>query len=162
HLLVALSKDRKAYLINRDNLGGISAPITSATVSDSTIIQAAATYRTMQSTYVALRENFPVLKVFRITAANPPAIVIVWSVNRGTEGGCCSPFVTTTDGTNNMIVWVVGTTSTHVPGGDQRLHGYDGDTGVVVYDGGGPNELMAGTHNYSTTGIVAHGRMYVA
>src|SRR5206468_1868791 len=44
----------------------------------------------------------------------------------------------------------------------QRLHGYDGDTGAVVYDGGGPNELMAGTHYYSTTGIVARGRIYVA
>jgi hypothetical protein len=26
HLVVALGKDRNAYLINRDNLGGISAP----------------------------------------------------------------------------------------------------------------------------------------
>ena len=60
-----------------------------------------------------------------------------------------------------MIVWVVGTED-HVTAGDQRLHGYDGDTGAVVYDGGGPNELMAGTHYYSTTGIVARGRIYVA
>ena len=76
-------------------------------------------------------------------------------------GGCGSPFVTSTDGTNDMIVWVVGTED-HNTGGDQRLHGYDGDTGAVVYDGGGPNELMAGTHYYSTTGIVARGRIYVA
>ena len=27
HLVVALGKDRNAYLVNRDNLGGISAPI---------------------------------------------------------------------------------------------------------------------------------------
>ena len=53
-------------------------------------------------------------------------------------------------------------TEDHATGGDQRLHGYDGDTGAVVYDGGGPNELMAGTHYYSTTGIVARGRIYVA
>src|SRR5207244_5017700 len=46
--------------------------------------------------------------------------------------------------------------------GDQKLHGYDGDTGAVVYAGGGANELMAGTHSYSTTGIVARGRIYVA
>jgi hypothetical protein len=163
HLVVALGKDRKAYLLDRDNLGGISAPITSATVSGSTIIQAGVTYRTMQGTYVALRENVPALTAFRITATNPPAIVSAWTVPRGTDGGCGSPFVTSTDGTSNMIVWVVGTTSTHVPGGDQRLHGYDGDTGTLLYDGGGgPNELMAGTHNYSTTGIVARGRMYVA
>ena len=60
-----------------------------------------------------------------------------------------------------MIVWVVGTDD-HVTVGDQRLHGYDGDTGAVVYDGDGPNELMAGTHYYSTTGIAARGRIYVA
>ena len=46
--------------------------------------------------------------------------------------------------------------------GDQRLHGYDGETGAVVYAGGGPNELIAGTHTYSTTGIVARGRIYIA
>ena len=46
--------------------------------------------------------------------------------------------------------------------GDQRLHGYDGDTGAVIYAGGGANELMAGTQSYSTTGIVARGRIYVA
>ena len=60
-----------------------------------------------------------------------------------------------------MIVWVVSTED-HQTGGDQRLHGYDGETGAVVYGGGGPNELMAGTHYYSTTGIAARGRIYVA
>ena len=95
-------------------------------------------------------------------AANPPAIDIPggWDVTRA-SGGCGSPFVTSTDGNNNMIVWVVGTED-HQTGGDQRLHGYDGDTGAVVYGGGGPNELMAGTHYYSTTGIAARGRIYVA
>ena len=94
------------------------------------------------------------LSAFRISATNPPAIVTGWSVSRN---GCGSPFVTSTDGTNNTIVWVVGTQS-----GDQRLHGYDGDSGAVVYAGGGANELMAGTHSYSTTGIAARGRIYVA
>jgi hypothetical protein len=42
------------------------------------------------------------------------------------------------------------------------LHGYDGNNGAVIYDGGGPDELMAGTHYYNTTGIVAGGRIYVA
>lgn len=165
HLVVALGKDRKAYLVDRDNLGGISAPITSAQVASNTILQAAVTYRTKQDTYVALRANNDgdtVLSAFRITATNPPTIDIPggWNVTRG-SGGCGSPFVTSTDGNDNMIVWVVGTED-HQTGGDQRLHGYDGDTGAVVYAGGGPNELMAGTHYYSTTGIVARGRIYVA
>jgi len=62
---------------------------------------------------------------------------------------------------SNTIVWTIGTED-HQNQGDQRLHGYDGDTGVVVYDGGGANELMAGTHSFTTTGIVARGRIYVA
>jgi hypothetical protein len=32
-------------------------------------------------------------------------------------------------------------------GGDQRLHGYNGDTGAVIYAGGGPNERMTGNAN---------------
>jgi len=164
-LVVAMGKDRKAYLVNRDNLGGISQPVASAQVASNTILQAAVTYRTKQGTYVAFRANNDgdtVLSAFRITATNPPAIDMAsgWSVTRA-SGGCGSPFVTSNNGTNNMIVWVVGTED-HQTGGDQRLHGYDGDTGAIVYDGGGPNELMAGTHYYSTTGIAARGRIYVA
>lgn len=165
HLVVALSKDRHAYLINRDNMGGISAPLDESVAASSTILQAAVTYRTKQDTYVAFRANNDgntVLSAFRITATNPPTIDSAggWNVNRPT-GGCGSPFATSTDGTNDMIVWVVGTQD-HQTGGDQRLHGYDGNSGEVIYDGGGPNELMAGTHYYSTTGIVARGRIYVA
>jgi PQQ enzyme repeat len=162
HLIVALGKDGYAYLLDRDNLGGVSSPIASEHVADAEIRQAAAAYSTNQATYVAFRASGTTLTAFRITAANPPGIVTAWSVNRG-NGGCGSPFVTSTDGTNNTIVWVVGTEDPHhASGGDQRLHGHDGETGAVVYDGGGPNELMAGTHRYSTTGIAAQGRIYVA
>jgi hypothetical protein len=165
HLIVALTKHRNAYLIDRDNLGGISAPIDQSQVANSTILQAAVTYRTQDGTYVAFRANNDgntVLSAFRITATNPPTIDSAsgWDVNRA-SGGCGSPFATSTDGNNNMIVWVVGTED-HQTQGDQRLHGYDGNTGAVIYDGGGANELMAGTHYYSTTGIVARGRVYVA
>jgi len=41
------------------------------------------------------------------------------------------------------------------------LHGYNGDTGAVVYAGGGLNELMANTRKWNT-GIVARGRIYFA
>jgi hypothetical protein len=154
HLVVALGKDGNAYLVNRDNLGGVSAPVASSHVSNNVIIQAAATYRTNQGTYVAFRASSSTLSTFRITATSPPTISFpIWNV---TQNGCGSPFASSTDGTNNMIVWAVGAS------GDQRLYGYDGDTGAVVYAGGGANELMAGTHKWSTTGIVARGRIYVA
>lgn len=151
-LLVALGKDGKAYLINRNNMGGISAPVGSATVSGNVIIQAAATYRTSQGTYVVFRANSTTLSAFRITATNPPTISNAWSV---TQSGRGSPFVTSTDGINHPIVWVVGAE------GDQRLHGYNGDTGAVIYGGGGANELMTGTRRFNT-GIAARGRIYYA
>jgi hypothetical protein len=160
HLAVALGKDAKVYLVNRDNLGGISAPIASTQLTGDSIIQAAVTYQTNQSTYVAYRAARNSLKAFRITATNPPTIAGDWVATRN-NGGCGSPFVTSTDGNGNMIVWVVGTED-HGNHGDQRLHGYDGETGAVVYGGGGPNELMAGTHFYSTTGIAARGHIYIA
>ena len=43
--------------------------------------------------------------------------------------------------------------------GDQRLHAYDGDTGAVIYAGGGANELVTGTRQWNT-GIAARGRIY--
>jgi hypothetical protein len=151
-LVVALGKDGNAYLLNRANLTGVHAPVAQAHLSSSAIIQAAATYRTAQGTYVVFTGNNSQLVAFRISATSPPAIVNAWTANQNGRG---SPFVTSTDGTNNVVVWGIGT------GGDQRLHGFDGDTGAVVFSGGGTGELMAGTHNFNT-GIAAHGRIYVA
>ena len=141
-LIVGLSKDGNAYLVDRSNLGGITAPVASSHVSNNPIVTAAATYRTNQVTYVAFRDN-------RSDAFYFPDYCNESAHNRERmecgpdRAGCGSPFVTSTDGTNNMIVWVVGAGGG--PPGDQRLHGYNGDTGAVVYGGGGPNELMAGT-----------------
>ena len=152
-LVVALGKDGNAYLLNRNNLGGVTAPpLDSLHVSNNSIIQAAATYRTNQATYVAFRSNSSTLSTFRINPASPPTITTAWSA---TQNGVGSPFVTSTDGTNNVVVWAVGAN------GDQKLHGYDGDTGAVVFSGGGASETMAGTHSYNTTGIAARGRVYI-
>jgi len=150
-LVVALGKDGNAYLLNRTNLGGISPPVAQAHVASSSIIQAAATYRTTQGTYVVFR-NGSQLSAFRITASNPPAITNVWTANQNGRG---SPFVTSTDGTNNVIVWGLGSE------GDQRLHGFNGDTGAAIFNGGGTNELMVGARGLNTA-IAAHGRIYMA
>jgi outer membrane protein assembly factor BamB len=151
-LAVALGKDGNAYLLNRNNLGGITAPVTSLHVSNNSIIQAAATYRTNQGTYVVFRSNGSTLSTFRINPGSPPTITTGWSA---TQNGVGSPFVTSTDGTNNVVVWAVGAS------GDQKLHGYDGDTGAVVFSGGGASETMGGTHSYNTTGIAVRGRIFI-
>lgn len=151
-LVVALGKDGKAYLLNRDNLGGITTPVASTQASTHFITQAAVTYRTKQGTYIAFRDGIAAFVAYRITATNPPSIVFAWTAS---QSGRASPFVTSTDGTNDAIVWIFGAS------GDRRLHGFDGDTGQVVYAGGGPNELMSGGRPYNS-GIAANGRIYLA
>jgi hypothetical protein len=151
-LVVALGKDGNAYLLNRTNLNGVYAPIAQAHVSTNSIIQGAATYQTAQGTYVVFCGNGNQLIAFRIGATAPPTIQSAWTVNQNGRG---SPFVTSTDGHNNVIVWGIGSE------GDQRLHGFDGDTGAPVFTGGGANELMAGTRRFNT-GIAAKGRIYLA
>ena len=136
-LVLALGKDGNAYLLNRNNLGGVIAPVASASVDGVIRGQSAATYRTSQATYFVFRAGCSAVSAHRITATNPPTMVPAWSLSQSGQG---SPWVTTTDGTNKAIVWVVGS-----EGGDQRLHGYNGDTGAVVYAGGGANELMSNT-----------------
>ena len=149
-LVVAIGKDRNAYLLNRNNLGGVTAPLAQSVVSTGTIIGAAATYRTSSGTYVVLRPTTGTLTAFKITATSPPTIATGWSVS---SSGRTAPFVTSSDATNNVIVWAAGS--------DGRLRGYNGDTGAVVYNGGGANELMTGIRSFNT-GIAARGRIYYA
>src|SRR5467141_2161216 len=151
-LVLALGKDSNAYLLNRNNLGGIIAPVAVANVGGINRGTSAVTYRTGQGTYIGFHNDAGTVRAYRVTATNPPTIVFAWSQSQSGRG---SPWVTTTDGTNNMIVWYAATTSS----GDQRLHAYDGDTGAVIYSGGGPNELMSGTQQWNT-GMVARGRIY--
>jgi hypothetical protein len=63
--------------------------------------------------------------------------------------------VTTTDGSANAVVWGVGAE------GDQKLHGFDADTGAVVFDGGASGDAMDKLRRYNTP-IAAKGRLYVA
>jgi len=149
-LVLALGKDSNAYLVDRNNLGGITSPVTQANVSGINRGTSAVTYHTSQGTYIAFHNDAGAIRAYKITATNPPTITFAWSMNQTGRG---SPWVTTTDGASNFIVWVAGVA------GDQRLHGYDGDTGAVIYGGGGANELMTGTRQWNT-GIVARGRIY--
>src|SRR6516225_429975 len=149
-LVLALGKDSNAYLLDRNDLGGIGSPIAQANVGNSNRGTSAVTYHTSQGTYIGFHNDSNMIKAYKITPTNPPMITFAWSQNQTGRG---SPWVTTTDGTNNTIVWVAGVE------GDQRVHGYDGDTGAVIYAGGGDNELMTGTRQWNT-GMVARGRIY--
>src|SRR5437868_13077895 len=151
-LVLALGKDSNAYLVNRNNLGGIASPVAQANVGGINRGTSAVTYHTSQGTYFGFHNDAGTIRAYRVNATNPPTITFGWSMSQNGRG---SPWVTTTDGTNNMIVWYAATTAS----GDQRLHAYDGDTGAIIYAGGGTNELMTGTRQWNT-GMVARGRIY--
>ena len=150
NLVVALGKDQNMYLLNRTNLGGVGPALVQQTVGTGPIRQAAVTYRTALGTYVVF-QNGSSLQGYVLGAANPPILTISWAKS---QGGAGSPFVTSTDGTNNIMVWGIGAESS------QRLSSFDGDTGTSIFTGGGANELMAGTHHFQTA-IAARGRIYV-
>ena len=61
--------------------------------------------------------------------------------------------MTTTDGHSNPIVWIVGAE------GDNRLHGFRGDTGEPLFSG--PAQPMRGLRRFQTL-IATEERLYVA
>ncbi len=159
-LLVGLGKDGKIYLVNRNNLGGVGGAVAVSTVSRNPVINAAAAYTTSGGTYVVFKghgSNCPPgqsgdLTAVRIIPGNPPRVKTAWCAR---QNGAGSPMVTTTDGHNEAIVWSVGAE------GDNRLHGFDGDTGRIVFAGGGPGDVIGLVRRFHTP-ILAGGRIYVA
>jgi hypothetical protein len=159
-LVLALGKDARAYLLDRDNLGGIGGSLVGETVSTDPIRTASADYPAMNGVFVAFQgpgAHCPTprygdtLTVLKIGAGSPPALATAWCAAFPGRG---SPVVTTTDGHSNPIVWMLGAD------GDDRLHGYRGDTGAVLFDGGGPGDAMTGLHHFQDL-IAAGGRLYV-
>jgi hypothetical protein len=61
--------------------------------------------------------------------------------------------VTTTDGHADAIVWVVSAEGTN------QLNGFDGDTGAVIFNGGGVT--VSGARRFNSP-IAAKGRLFVA
>jgi hypothetical protein len=160
-LLVSFGKDGNVYLLARDDLGGITAPIAQLAASND-ILNTPTLYHTANGTYVAFRAHGAPgcpgltgssnLVAVKIAPGSPPRLSLAWCAGTGSAG---SPIVTTTNGTSDPIVWVVGAE------GDERLHGYDGDTGAVVFAGGGAGDAMASTSRFNTP-IVVKGRIFVA
>jgi outer membrane protein assembly factor BamB len=158
-LVLALGKDARAHLLDGNNLGGIGGSLASKIVSTRSIRTAPAAYPAGDGVFVAFQgqgENCPTrgggnLTVLHIRAGSPPSLDTAWC---GAFKGEGSPIVTTTDGRANPIVWVVGAE------GDGQLHGYRGDTGEPLFDGGGPGNAMTGLRRFQTL-VAAADRLYV-
>jgi outer membrane protein assembly factor BamB len=171
-LALALGKDGLAYLLDRRNLGGIGGALVVKTVSSRPIRTAAAAYPADDGVFAALQaqgagcpgqqpwsswwrwpgSSSGGLLALKIRAGSPPSVETAWCVPL--KGGG-SPIVTTSGGHANPIVWVVGAE------GDNRLHGFRGDTGEPLFTGGGSGEQMSGLHHFQTL-IAAEDRLYVA
>ena len=165
--VLALGKDARAYLLDRNRLGGMGGSLASEVVATRPIRTAPATYPAGEGVYVAFQgpgarcpgsRRPGALTVLKIRAGSPPTLVTGWCGALRGEG---SPIITTTDGRENPIVWILGAE------GDDRLHGYRGDTGEPLFDGGGPEDALTGLRHFQdllATGdrlyVGADGRLY--
>lgn len=160
-LLLALGKDGNAYLLNRADLGGIGHALAVAHVADSRIVTSPVAYPAGGDVLVAFQAQAPLcpeekrdagLAALRISAGGQVRLRPAWCTGLDGRG---APIVTTTDGAADPIVWIVGAE------GDGRLHGFRGDTGQAVFDGGAAGDRMAGLRRFVTV-LAAEGRLYVA
>src|SRR6266404_6317256 len=92
-LVLALGKDSNAYLLNRNNLGGIIAHVAVANVGGINRGPSAVIYRTGQGTYIGFHNDAGTIRAYRVTATKPPTITFGWSMSQNGRG---SPLVTTT------------------------------------------------------------------
>src|SRR5579883_1242703 len=159
-LVVALGKDGRAYLLDRDNLGGIGGSLINELVSQRATRTAPAVYSTDDAAFVAFEgtgahcpPGKPAgdLTVLRISGAEQPSLSTAWC---GAVRGRGSPMITTTDGHSEPIVWVVGAE------GDNRLHAFEGETGEEVPLGAAGATAMTGLRRFQTL-IATNDKLYV-
>ena len=157
-LIFAIGKTGEAYLLDRDNLGGVGGALASAQVTTNIAITSPAVWRAADGVFVVLQgdgahcpqsEPADGLIALKIRVDPAPAIETAWC---GSVARAGSPIVTTTDGSSDPIVLVVGAE------GDNRLHAFRADSGEPLAT---PPETMRGLHHFQTL-IAAADRLYVA
>lgn len=150
--LIQFGKDGNAYLLNRDNLGGIGGQLAILQVSNSPIRTAPATYQTENAAMVTFIDGSSQLQMLTVSNQQPP-MTAAWAASLN---GLGAPIVTVSDYTNDVatdpIVWIVGAE------GDNLLHGYNATNGSPLYTG---TYAMSGLHHMQTL-LYAAGRFYVA
>ena len=160
-LMLALGKDGKAYLLDRSSLGGLGGPLAVRQAARGVIITAATTYPVRDAVLVAYQARGAIcpngayvsgIAALAVTGEAGNRLYSAWCARLDGRG---APIVTTTDGSSQPIVWAVGAE------GDDRLHGFRGDTGEEIYAGAGTRDGMNGLRHFATI-LVAAGRFYIA
>jgi hypothetical protein len=187
-LVVALGKSGVAHLLDRTTLGGIGTgdgdngegvySVRVATESPGAppcdqqprgrIRTAGAAFTAASGTYVVFSVSTPGATGFlcpgtpgdlvglKISASNPPTVSVAWCADNHGRG---APIVTTTDGSSEPVVWTIGAETNGLTP-PNRLYAYNGETGDVLFDGGGPAEQMSVVRRFSTP-IAVNGRIIV-
>ena len=154
--IIAFGKDGNAYLNDRRNLGGIGGQIAVQKVSNSEIITAPAIYNSDSLSMVVFRDANGIrcsgssLTMLSVAPSGTSPINEVWCA---ALNGAGAPIVTTTSGSANPLVWIVGAE------GDNLLHGYNAMNGAAVFTGGG--QTMQGLRHFQTI-LAANNHLYVA
>jgi hypothetical protein len=156
-LILALGKDGRAYLLDRDRLGGVAAPLAGAAVA-SGVITASVAYMTPSGTFVAFKGRgigcpsgqSGAFTAIKIAPTAPPTISIAWCAGSDTQAALAAS-VTDTQG-SNPILWYPSTY-------DNRLRAMDGETGEEIFTSG--SDVIPSVQKFQSV-IVAKGRIFVA
>jgi hypothetical protein len=147
-LAFALGKTDNAYLASQSNLGGISTGLSEIASASNQVFGSMAAYTSNGVTYVVANASgngtcSGSMATFTVSATNPPKLGGGWCTGAGGTG---SPIVSTSDGTNDYMVW----------GLNGNLNAIDGDTGKTLVSVG------VGNYTHWVTPIIAKGAIYVA
>ncbi len=161
-LVIAMGKDRKVYLLDRGNLGGIGHELHSEIVATNEINAAPTTWHTDSGTSIAFRiANAGTgvacpggrkgnLVALRIAAGAPPSVSTGWC---SIETNLASPITSVSSPSGaDAIVWSIS---------NNRLIAYNAANGEEIFAGGKPSDAMT-TVQYFQTPIVVGGRVFVA
>jgi len=154
--IIAFGKDGNAYLADRHLLGGIGGQLAIFPASTAAIRTAPAVYETDSTVMIAFTSGGNAqcpgknITMLNVAAGSTEPVSFAWCAAMNGGG---APIVTTTDGTANAIVWVVGAE------GDNLLHGFNALNGQTVFDGTGTT--MTGLHHFETI-LATATRFYVA
>jgi hypothetical protein len=166
-MVAAVSKDGHFFLLDAKNLGGMGGQLADLVVASGggpmLIHTALAAYTTPAGMHVVFTTNSnavcpagapasgKVVMSVLVPPGSPPKPTVAWCVPTANAslGFPAAPAVTTTDGTNDAIVWFINGTT---------LTGVDGDTGATLYAG---TDGCSGVHKW-TAPIAVKGRIVVA
>ena len=152
-------KDGHLYLLDAANLGGVDGHKVDFTVAGTgmSIHTAPAAYRTAMGSYFVFSTTSNAnmcpggvsgraVVAVKIAAANPPTPSIAWCAPMSSV--TTGPIATTTNGTDNAIVWFTSGSS---------LVGVDGDTGAQIVSSGNCSGVQRWTSPIAVKGRIVAG-----